>query len=131
MSYEKPVGKWKKVAQKPAIEALEKTGGNVSAAAKLLGVHPCRFRAQVSKSVKLNAVTIALRKERREQMQDIAEDNVMDALIADDDKRKDSMSKFVLSGRRGFNDSESVDKVNIDISESQGPVTVIWNQPDE
>jgi len=68
--------------------------GNVTEAAKLLKVTSSRLRGFVQKSAYLSGEM----REAQEQLADIAEDVVYDALTDEEDKsRKDTMARFVLT----------------------------------
>lgn len=103
--------------------ALWRCRGNVSSAAALLKVSPARFR----KFVKASPYLMRECEEAREQLADIAEDVVYEALTDDQDKgRQDSMARYVLDrhGRsRGYG-SGGVGKVNI--TGPVGNVTICW-----
>ena len=103
--------------------ALWLTRGNVSKAAEKLKVDPARLRRFVSKSVRLNEVL----KEAREQLADIAENNILDALMDREDyARRDSMSKFVLTTlgkERGFSTSVTVSPSS---RLPSGPIEFSW-----
>jgi hypothetical protein len=92
--------------------ALWMTAGNVTKAAELLKVVPLRLRAKVKSSPRLSAELA----EAREQLVDIAEENVRDALTdTTDPGRRDSMSRFVLASigkSRGFGSNTSKTTIN-------------------
>jgi hypothetical protein len=97
--------------------------GNVLEASRLLKVDPSRLRRFVNKSARLREVE----REAREQLADIAEANILDALTDDEDyARRDSMSKFVLTTlgkQRGFSSSSTVALIN---RVPQGPIEFSW-----
>lgn len=103
--------------------ALWRCRGNVSNAAKLLKVPPSRFR----KFVKASPYLTRECEEAREQLADIAEDIVYEALTDDQDKgRQDSMARYVLDrhGRsRGYG-AGGTGKVSI--NGPVGSVTICW-----
>lgn len=82
--------------------AIWLTRGNITEASKLIKVTSSRLRTFINKSPYLSAEI----KEAKDQLVDIAEDVVFDALTDDEDKgRKDTMARFVLTnlGRnRGY-----------------------------
>lgn len=82
--------------------ALWRANGNISDAATILKVSSIRLRKFVKNSPYLSAQM----EEAREVLKDIAESNVRDALLDQDDAgRRDSMTKFVLTnlaGDRGY-----------------------------
>ena len=76
--------------------ALWMVRGNITEAAKLIKVTPSRLRSFVNKSAYLSAEL----QEAKEQLVDIAEDVVYDALTDEEDKgRKDTMARYVLSSQ--------------------------------
>lgn len=76
--------------------------GNVTKAAAMLKISPMRLRRFVTASPRLSAEL----DEAAEQLLDMAQDNVAEALADDSDaQRRDNMSKFVLKelgGKRGY-----------------------------
>jgi hypothetical protein len=96
--------------------------GNITEAAKILKVTSNRLRTFVTKSPYLSAEM----QEAKDQLVDIAEDVVYDALTDDEDKgRKDTMARFVLTnlGRsRGYGVSSSVNIKNT----GGGTIIVQW-----
>src|SRR6476619_5108550 len=76
--------------------ALWLVRGNITEAAKLLKTTPLRLRQFVQKSPYLSAEM----QEAKDQLVDIAEDVVYEALTDEDDKsRKDTMARFVLGSQ--------------------------------
>lgn len=76
--------------------ALWRVRGNISEAAKLIKVTPLRMRQFVQKSPYLSAEM----QEAKDQLVDIAEDVVFEALTDEEDKgRKDTMARFVLGSQ--------------------------------
>lgn len=102
--------------------ALWRVRGNVTQAANLLKVPASRLRKFISNSPRL----VAEVNEAREQLKDIAEDNVFEALTDEQDPgRRDQMSRFVLStiGRdRGFASGGGVSVKN----SKGGTVVIQW-----
>lgn len=76
------------VTESEAYAALEAASGNVSAAARQLGVSRTALKSRIDKSPRC----LMLLQDRREAICDTAEDNVFDAVSNGDQK----MSKFVL-----------------------------------
>lgn len=73
--------------------ALWRCSGNIAEAAQLLKISSMRLRNFVKNSPRLSAEV----NEARQQLVDVAERNVADALTDEEDKsRRDSMTKFVL-----------------------------------
>lgn len=107
--------------------ALWLESGNVSNAAKRLKVSPERLRKFTNASARLTEVI----HEARQQMVDLAEANIMDALMeAEDYTRRDSMSKFVLTTlgkERGFTTSTSLVVKN---KLPTGPIEFSWLEGD-
>lgn len=101
--------------------ALWMHNGNVTEAAKALKIPPGRLRAKIKSSQYLQAEQT----EAREQLADIAEVNVRDALTdANDPGRRDSMTRFVLAslGRtRGYGNGAGGTKIV-----NNGPMTIRW-----
>ena len=98
--------------------------GNITEAAKLLKVTSLRLRQFVNKSPYL----LSEMQEAKDQLTDIAETVVYEALTDEDDKgRKDTMSRYVLSsiGRnRGWGTSQG-NSVNIKNNQG-GTIVVKW-----
>lgn len=105
--------------------ALWMDRGNVTKAAARLKVEPARLRRFVKGSRFLSAEM----EEAKEQILDIAEDNVVDAMTdMEDAGRRDSMTRFVLSslGRtRGFGNAGSKG-VTIGLNGAGGKVEITW-----
>ncbi len=103
--------------------ALWQSAGNISEAAELLKTTPARLRAKVKSSAYLSQ-EIA---EAREQLQDIAEKNVREAMLDNTDPgRRDSMSRFVLAslGRsRGYGNQLSKTQPG-----PSGPASFRWEE---
>lgn len=103
--------------------ALWLNRGNISNAAAMLKVAPARLRKFVANSPRLSEET----KEAQQQLVDIAEDNVYDALVDPEDKaRRDTMSRFViqqLGGDRGYG-NKAGPGVNINLP--KGKVSIQW-----
>lgn len=97
--------------------------GNVTEAAGKLKVAPTRLRRLITRSARLTEVM----NEAREQLADIAESNIMDALTDDEDyARRDSMSKFVLTTlgkQRGYTTSTVLAVAN---KLPTGPIEFSW-----
>lgn len=97
--------------------------GNITLAAATLKVSSGRLRKFVQASTFLSAEI----KEAQEQLVDIAEDNVYDALTDHTDPgRRDSMSRFViqhLGAARGYNAGKGN---SVNINAPKGRVTVVW-----
>jgi hypothetical protein len=95
--------------------------GNVSSAAQRLKVTPSRLRSFIKKSPYLTNEM----DEARQQLQDIAEDVVYEALTDDEDVgRRDTMARFVLTnlgGERGYGSKPS----NMTINNSKGGTIVV------
>lgn len=102
--------------------AIWRMRGNITNAAKLLKVDARRLRAFVRTSPYLSGEVL----EAAEQLQDIAEDVVYDALTDEQDKgRKDSMARFVLASQgrgRGWGSGGNA-TINL---KSTGPVSITW-----
>lgn len=112
--------------------ALWQSRGNITEAAKRLKVSSVRLRAFVRKSPYLSAEA----EEAREQLADIAENVVYEALTDTEDKsRQDAMARFVLLGpgkNRGY--GSGAPKVNIN-NQKGGQIVLAWGdgtqfQPD-
>lgn len=105
--------------------ALWRTRGNITEAAALLKVKASRLRTFVNNSEYLTRK----QQESREQLKDIAEQNVYEALTDHQDPgRKDSMSRFVLAsiGRdRGYGNAQNT-KPGINIT-GKGRMVVTWD----
>jgi len=103
--------------------AIWRARGNITVAADILKVTSNRLRGFVSRSPYLSAEL----NEAKEQLKDLAEDTVYDALTDADDKgRRDAMARFVLQGigkDRGWGSGGS--KIQIDNSKG-GTVIVGW-----
>lgn len=99
--------------------------GNVTKAAQRLKVTPNRLRRFVDNSPRLREEV----KEAREQLLDLSEDIMYDALTDEADKsRQDQMARFVatnLGGSRGFGNGKSGGgKVGVDLK--KGKLVVQW-----
>jgi hypothetical protein len=103
--------------------ALWRCRGNVTKAAEMLKIPSKRLRDFVKKSAYLSAEV----QEATEQLVDLAQDVVYEALIDTEDKgRQDSMAKFVLTGpgkARGF--GTGAPTINVK-SSGGGTVIVGW-----
>ena len=103
--------------------ALWMVRGNITEAAKLIKITPLRLRNFVSKSPYLSAEM----QEAKDQLVDIAEDVVYEALTDEDDKtRKDSMARFVLGSQgkaRGWGHATGGMSIK---NSSGGTVIVQW-----
>lgn len=103
--------------------ALWRTRGNVTRAAELLKVPSGRLRAFVGKSEYLTRE----QKEAQEQLLDLAEDDVYDALTdANDPGRKDSMARFVLTQlgqSRGYGGKTGV---GLNLPGKSGTMVIQW-----
>lgn len=104
--------------------ALWRCRGNITEAAKLLKIESGRLRRFIDKSPYLTEE----RQEALEQLVDIAEDNVYDALTdTTDPGRKDSMTRYVLTARggdRGWGSASKGSKVNINLP--KGSFQISW-----
>jgi len=104
--------------------ALWMVRGNIMEAAKLLKVTPLRLRQFVAKSPYLTAEL----QEAKDQLVDISEAVVFDALTDEEDKaRKDTMARFVLGSQgksRGWGHAAG-NSVNIKNSVG-GTIVVQW-----
>jgi len=103
--------------------AIWKCAGNITEAAKMLKVNSGRLRSFVMKSRYLvNELA-----EAKEQLKDMAEAVVVDALMDTEDKgRQDAMAKFVLLGPgkdRGY--GSGAPKVTIN-NQQGGTVQIAW-----
>ena len=101
--------------------ALWMVRGNITEAAKLIKVTPSRLRSFVTKSAYLSAEM----QEAKEQLVDLAEDVVYDALTDEEDKgRKDTMARYVLSSQgkpRGWGTASS----GISVKNSAGGTIIV------
>lgn len=101
--------------------AIWRGNGNVTTAADILKVTSSRLRAFVRKSPYLSAQL----EEAKEQLKDIAEDNVYEALTDNEDKgRKDAMTRFVLQGigkDRGWGSGGT----KVQVNNSQGGTVIV------
>ena len=99
--------------------------GNITEAAKLLKITALRLRQFVNKSPYL----LSEMQEAKDQLVDIAENVVYEALTDEDDKgRKDTMARFVLGSQgkqRGWGHAVSAGGVNIRNSQG-GTIVVQW-----
>lgn len=104
--------------------ALWITRGNVTRAAELLKVPSARLRTFVGKSEYLTRE----QREAQEQLLDIAEDDVYDALTdTNDPGRKDSMARFVLTNlgqSRGYGSSKP--GVGLNLPGKGGTIVIQW-----
>jgi hypothetical protein len=104
--------------------ALWRTRGNISDAAAMLKIKPQRLRAFVKKSDYLSREL----EEAKENLKDIAEGNVYEALTDDQDPgRKDSMTRFVLASigkDRGWGSGVGGPKTNINLG--AGKFSITW-----
>ena len=112
------------VSIEEARTALWLDKGIVSKAAQRLKVPSARLRRLVNNSPYLRAEI----EEAKEQIKDLAEENVIDALTdANDPGRRDSMSRFVLGGLgrdRGFGSGAG----GISLSTSgKGKMIIAWD----
>lgn len=93
--------------------AIWMVSGNVTDAAKILKTTPIRLRNFIKKS----AYLLAEVQEAAEQLVDIAEKNVKDALLDDQDpSRRDTMSRFVLTNigkSRGWGSGNTAGSLNV------------------
>jgi hypothetical protein len=103
--------------------AIWRCNGNITKAAQLLKTSSLRLRAFVRKSPFLSAELT----EAAEQIKDLAEDIVVEALLDTEDKaRQDAMAKFVLLGPgkdRGY--GSGAPKVTINNGKG-GTVAIAW-----
>lgn len=97
--------------------------GNITEAAKLIKVTPLRLRTFVNKSPYLSAEM----QEAKDQLVDVAEAVVYEALTDEEDKsRKDTMARYVLSAQgkhRGWGTSSAGLKIN---NNAGGTIIVSW-----
>jgi len=91
-------------SEEAIIEALKKTGGNVTLSAKMLGIDGRSLRDRIEKSERLQQV----RDYERNTLVDIAEGNVRRALLNGD---IDSSWKMLrtLGKKRGYTEKEEVE----------------------
>lgn len=105
--------------------AIWMASGNITDAAKILKVTTIRLRQFVKKSAYLTAEM----QESAEQLVDIAEKNVKDALLDEQDpSRRDTMSRFVLTNigkSRGWGSGNSAGSLNVKNSPG-GTLIVQW-----
>lgn len=98
--------------------------GNVSKAADILKTTSARLRLFINN----NAYLSREQAEAREQLKDIAEDNVYDALTdVEDPTRRDTMSRFVLGSigkDRGFGTGSSGISLNMP---GKGKMEISWD----
>lgn len=103
--------------------ALWYSRGNITKASQILKISASRLRKFVANSPYLSEEA----NEAREQLIDIAEDVVYDALTSDDDAaRRDAMARFALTnlgGARGYGNSKG--GVNINVAKG-GKVEISW-----
>lgn len=103
--------------------AIWKSAGNVTEAAKMLKINSGRLRTFINRSRYLTSEMA----EAREQIKDMAEAVVVDALTDSEDKaRQDAMAKFVLLGPgkdRGYGSGSP--KVTIN-NQQGGTVQIAW-----
>jgi hypothetical protein len=99
--------------------------GNITEAAKLLKVTSLRLRQFINKSPYL----LSEMQEAKDQIVDLAESVVFEALTDEDDKgRKDTMARFVLGSQgksRGWGHAVSAGGVNIKNGQG-GTIIVQW-----
>lgn len=97
--------------------------GNVTKAAEMLKITSARLRKFIKGSAYLSAEV----EEAREQLTDIAEDIVYEALTDDvDPQRRDSMARFVLTGPgkgRGYGTGGNG---NVNINLPKGNIQISW-----
>ena len=103
--------------------AIWRAGGNITEASKLLKITSLRLRAFIRNSPYLSAEM----QEAKDQIVDIAESVVVDALTDDEDKsRRDTMARFVLGSQgksRGWGSGQAG---NLNIKNTGGTVIVKW-----
>lgn len=113
--------------------ALWQSRGNITEAAKRLKISSSRLRTFVRSSPYLSAQV----KEAQEQLIDLAENVVYEALMdSEDHSRQDAMARFVLTGPgkdRGY--GTGAPKVTIN-NQKGGTISLAWGdgtvfQPDE
>lgn len=104
--------------------ALWRAGGSIADAAKLLKCASLRLRQFVNKSPYLSAEM----QEAKDQIVDIAEKVVVDALTDEDDPgRRDTMARFVLGSQgrsRGWGSGSG--GANVNIKNAGGTIVVQW-----
>lgn len=103
--------------------AIWRCRGNITKAAVLLKVSPDRLRRFVRKSPRLSAEM----EEAQEQLLDIAEDNLAEALEDADTVRKDIATKFVLKelgGRRGYGTGNK--SIVLKPGNERGSLKIVW-----
>lgn len=104
--------------------AIWRAEGNISEAARLLKITSLRLRQFVQKSPFL----LAELQEARDQIVDIAEKVVVDALTDEEDKsRRDTMARFVLGSQgksRGWGSGAAGGAMNI--KNAGGTIIVQW-----
>lgn len=102
--------------------ALWKCRGNITKAAELLKTTSSRLRIFIAKSPYLSSE----QKEANEQLVDIAEDVVYDALTdGEDPGRRDTMARFVLTGL-GKNRGHGSGGGGVSINLPKGPIQISW-----
>lgn len=104
--------------------ALWRCRGNVTKAAELLKTPPSRLRKFINES----AYLVSEQKEAQEQLLDIAEDIMYEALTDEiDASRRDQMARFVatnLGGARGYGNGKN--GINLTLGAKKGTITVSW-----
>lgn len=108
--------------------ALWRTRGNVTKAAALLKTSSDRLRRFVRSSPRLSAEI----EECQEQLLDMAEDNLAEALEDEDTVRKDIATKFVLKelgGKRGYGSGGK--NIVLQPTGSKGALKIIWGDDDD
>lgn len=104
--------------------ALWLNRGNIMKTAATLKVTPARLRQYVNNNTYLSRE----QSEAREQLKDIAEDNVYDALTDEEDPaRRDTMTRFVLGSigkDRGFGTGGSGVSLNMN---GKGKLEISWD----
>lgn len=102
--------------------AIWKQRGNISNAAAMLKISASRLRTFIKNSPRLSAEV----EEAREQLKDIAEDIVYEALTDGEDAgRRDTMARFVLTGPgkdRGYGSGGG----NVTINAPKGTINISW-----
>ena len=102
--------------------ALWMVRGNITEAAKLIKVTPSRLRSFVTKSAYLSAEM----QEAKEQLVDLAEDVVFNALTDEEDKgRKDTMARYVLSSQGKSRGWGTASNQGISVKNSAGGTIVV------
>lgn len=98
--------------------------GNITKTAEMLKITPSRLRQYINN----NAYLSREQAEAREQLKDIAEDNVYDALTDENDPaRRDTMARFVLGSigkDRGFGTGGSGVSLNM---AGKGKIEISWD----